>query len=500
MKRIKSNIYKLFIAIAVSTFVIGCDINEEPMDGVENKLVFMTAEGIDAALMGVYGYFHYQDPEGTFGAYDFYMRLHHFVGEYAGDNIVVSGTTADPLFNIYTYNHNVDNGSVKAFYQSSYKMILAINRLIENIELENEDDPRAHMLGECYFLRGFVYFNMVNAFGRPYQQSPETNLGVSLKLDTDDQNLPARATVKEVYDAIEADYLKATELLGFRDDKLESKWHNIRASKEVAWAALSRFYLYKDEDKKAADFADSVLTSETYSLITDSASYVKYPKVVPELNKETIFAIRQTEDDKLGWAAIGAMYYKEGGNGWGETYASEPFRDLLGENPQDWRHGFIEPQYNAAGKIDNRNGILKYYINKCSFQEDNHLVYSPIIFRLAEMYLNRAEARAKTGDLSGAIADVNVIRQRVNTPVYTSSDYTDQESVLDLVLQERRLELAFEAHRKFDLFRNNKTLTRDYDGAHEESGINVVPPDHPRVVLLLPEIELIAQPNLIQNP
>lgn len=486
------------IILAIIIFA-SCSVDREPYDGISQEVVFSTPEGIEAALIGAYGYFHYQDPSGTFGAYDFYLRLHHFMGEYASDNVSLSGTTSDPLFNIYTYNHNVDNGSVKAFYQSSYKMIVALNRLIENIELEGNNDPRSHMLGEVYFLRAFTYFNLVNAFGRPYQQSPETNLGVCLKLDTDVDNIPPRSTVKEVYDVVESDLLTAAKLMDLRDKALDEKWKNIRASKEVAWAFLSRFYLYKDENQLAINFADSVLENGPYSLIQDSSRYVNYTVEFPETNPETIFAIRQTEDDDLGWAAIGAMYYAADGSGWGEMYASEPIRKLVRQNPTDWRNNFIHTQY-KNGKVDVRNGYEKHFVSKCSFQEDLLLYYSPVMFRLAEMYLNKAEAQAKLDQVDNAIENANVIRKRVNIAEWDAADFTSPEQALDSILQERRVELAFEAHRKFDVFRNNRSLDRSYPGTHESVGLDVIPPDHPRVVLYLPEVEIITQPNLVQNP
>ncbi|MEN8156451.1 MAG: RagB/SusD family nutrient uptake outer membrane protein [Bacteroidota bacterium] len=496
MKRIQY-IWAVTAALLLTT---SCDLDRPPFDGIDQEIVFSSAEGIEAALLGAYGYFHYQDPGGTFGAYDFYLRLHHFMGEYAGDNVALSGTTTDPLFNIYTYNHNVDNGSVKAFYQSSYKMIIAINRLIEHIQLEGENDPRSHMLGECHFLRGFAYFNLVNAFGRPYQQEPETNLGIPLKLDTDIENIPPRATVSEVYDAIESDFLRAAGLMDLRDNVLDPNWHNIRASKEVVWSALSRFYLYKNENQQALNYADSVITGETYSLITDSAGYVNYTVKYPELNTETIFAIRQTEDDDVGWAAIGSMYYAADGNGWGEMYASEPYRNLVAQNPGDWRNAFIHPQYKEDGSLDNRNGYPKYFVSKCSFQDDLVLQYSPVMFRLGEIYLNRAEAHARLGHTTEALADVNVIRERVNVPAWDAALFSTDQQLVDSILQERRIELAFEAHRKFDIFRNGKTLDRSYPGTHNGVGPEFVPPDHDRVVLYLPEDETRAQENLIQNP
>lgn len=91
--------------------------------------------------------------------------------------------------------------------------------------------------------------------------------------------------------------------------------------------------------------------------------------------------------------------------------------------------------------MDKRNGYPKFYILKCSLQEGVPQLWSPVVVRLAEVYLNRAEAYAKKGNIGFALADVNVIRTRAGIPVYTS--VPAGMTLLDTVLQERRLELAF---------------------------------------------------------
>jgi hypothetical protein len=150
-------------------------------------------------------------------------------------------------------------------------------------------------------------------------------------------------------------------------------------------------------------------------------------------------------------------------------------------------------------RMEVRNGYPKYFVIKCSNQEDQPQLFSPIISRLAEMYLNRAEARAKSGDSAGALADVNVIRQRANIPVLT--EVPDGMTLLETVLEERRIELAFEAHRRYDIFRNGLTLDRRYPGTHDRgAALMTVPATHPRVVDYIPDPQILAQPNLVQNP
>jgi hypothetical protein len=132
---------------------------------------------------------------------------------------------------------------------------------------------------------------------------------------------------------------------------------------------------------------------------------------------------------------------------------------------------------------------------------------SPVMLRLAEMYLNRAEAYAKLGGSENeqlAIDDVNRIRARAalsGSALYTVDNLKWHESVLDVVLEERRLELAFEAHRPLDLYRNNRPLVRAYLGYHSSDRFNqTIPPTSERIILFIPEREIIVNPNLEQNP
>jgi len=129
---------------------------------------------------------------------------------------------------------------------------------------------------------------------------------------------------------------------------------------------------------------------------------------------------------------------------------------------------------------------------------------SPVYLRLAEMYLNRAEANAKLGNLQEAIDDVNVIRSRAGlsgSALYTLNDLHGLNSVLDVVLQERNLELSFEGQRAFDLFRNNFPMIRDYPGYHGTDHIHqTISSTDNSVIYFIPEYEINNNPNLTQNP
>ena len=253
-------------------------------------------------------------------------------------------------------------------------------------------------------------------------------------------------------------------------------------------------------------YANKVISSNRYRLM-ETQPYKTYFRVIPEENPETIFAIRHTLADDRGKDAIGSMYYNDPvtqSTGWGEVYASVAYVKLLDQNPADVRHSFVEPQRDANGNMQLRNQTPIYYINKYNWQEGVANLSSPVILRLAEMYLTRAEANAKLGNAQAAIDDVNLIRRRAGlsgAALYTVADLKGRASVLDVVLEERRLELAFEAHRPYDLYRNNRPMVRAYPGFHGSDQFHqTIEPTDPQVINYIPERETGLNPNLTQNP
>lgn len=410
----------------------------------------------------------------------------HRCGEYAGDNIMIRGTSTDAFYEFISYSRTPNNYRLQSFWDNSYKAIAQTSNIINMID-EGQGPEVDSQLGECYFLRGMMYFYLCRAYGRPYFQNPETNLGVPIVNGTPEDvfgQLPDRSSVKETYQQAISDLEKAISLLSI--DK-----GNIYASKEAAQALLSRLYLYmsgtyENPNAQYADlsikYANDVINSGKYVLLP-RAEFMKYNTYRPENNRETIFAIRRVASEFSGYDhyyGVGGMYANIGGMGWGEMYASAKYLQLLDETGRnDWynniivdaRAAFIEPQYDAkytdvfrfikdvytssgvhtnfdyvqapitqsGGNIfctegestylltpvDEEQGIYSiaykdgntytgvidklmqlnraypmFYITKCSREgEDSHL-HSPVIVRLAEMYLNIAEAEAKRVTLS----------------------------------------------------------------------------------------------------
>lgn len=138
---------------------------------------------------------------------------------------------------------------------------------------------------------------------------------------------------------------------------------------------------------------------------------------------------------------------------------------------------YIEHHVNYGGEdlvvriehsnIETRNTFPKYYMTKYGYQDGVPTLSSPVILRWGEVILNAAEAYARTGDDANALAYVNAIRTRAGIPaagLFSTTNMHGYANTTDIVMDERRLELAFEGHRMFDVYRNKQNMDRRLPG------------------------------------
>lgn len=578
MKKIISKI--LLATVCSSMVLMSCDIERLPNGS-------MAAEDITSdpltALDGLLG--------GSYAQLKTWSDPMHRLGEYSGDNMMIRKYSSDDFFSFISFSRTPDNDRLLTFWDYGYKAVAQASNIMKMIE-EGQSEEIDSKLGECYYIRGMMYFYLARAFSRPYYQAPDKNLGIPIVNGTpDDMNnvqLPDRSTVATTYQQAIADLKKAESMINVNNGP-------IFASVGAAQAMLSRVYLYmsgtySNPNTQYADsavyYATQVINSGAYELLPRE-DFMAYNTFVPENNPESIFCIKRVASEFSGYDhyyGVGGMYGVIGGMGWGEMFASAKYIDLLNETGRnDWRPdhkkivdaraNFIEPQYvvdsdgnytkvfrfindiynngtqsgyyyqqfkmtgdntctdgtasytltpdsdpNRAAEeyytiqyngktytgvvdyeISLNNGHPKFYIVKCSREgEDSHL-HSPVISRLGEIYLNRAEANAKLGRYGEALNDLNTIRERsIPGEGYASLDVTTAPSLID---KERQLELAFQAERSYDVFRNGGTLTRHFPGAH--NAMEEVTATDFRVTYYIPQKAIDAYPNgntLTQNP
>ncbi len=471
------NIKRLSI-IGVTALMLICScksaLDLKPKTDLDAAAALTGYENLKAALNGVYSLVN------NFKYLPRYMNL----VELSTDNVEVmkagnNATTAG--IECYSFKRTASMMDLDA-WNNGYKAIYHANMVINAIA----DDAAPNLLqlkGEALFLRAMLHMQLVQAFGKPYVQNAGANPGIPYVVSTDATLRPFRNTVKEVYALAAADYEKAAGMIS------ETK-SNAYAGKAACWAALADLYLNAGDAAKAISYADKVINSNQYTLVT-GADYLTYFSTdhSSTADKETIFTIKNLDSQGKGFYGLGYSYTQT-------KYAavSAPLLSLLNETTGDVRLAFYTKLPTTSGD--------RYFTNKF-VQNGNAAVSSPVMYRLADMYLVRAEANAKTNP-QAALDDVNLLRKRAGitgSGLYQLSDLHGRASVLQVVLDEARIELAFEnGRRRAALLRNGLPMVRDYAGSTVPgSHISIAATDN-SVIYPLPATEITVNPNLTQNP
>jgi len=325
---------------------------------------------------------------------------------------------------------------------------------------------KKQLLAEIKVTRALYYFNMVNTWG-----------AVPLILSTDytlTKSQP-RAPVDTIYKQILADLTSA-------ESNLNSNYPSAgraRPNKYVAEALLSKVYLYRGMWQQALTASNDVINSGLYSLTTDLNA------VFLDGSTEALWQLpanSQYEATPEGFALLP-------NDGQNLSYAYAPQYALSQELISSFENGDNRMnQWTVSYALNGTNYSVAYKYKNLSSTASPTEDY--MVIRLAELYLIRAEALAHTGNFTGAMADVNLIRQRAGLLPAAAISQTD---VLVAIMKERRIELFCEwGNRWFDL---NRTGTINTVLSAEKTGWKPTSSLFP-----IPITELQSNPFLTQNP
>lgn len=458
---------KILLLLLSFMVFISCDdeLEIQPEDQLTLNTAFDNESNARGVLIGAYSAAQQDDVlNGTRQA----------MADWMADNVDFVGSF--PTFvDISQFSQLSDNVSIFALWDDHYEVIGAANLVIEFVPtVEDEgftEEEREEVIGEAKFLRALAYFSLANIFAQPYSLTDGSNLAVPLVLEpfVDEVEFPSRATLSEVYDQIENDLRDAASVL---DN--EERW---RASEGAANALLSRLFLYKQEYEKAAEFANLVIEAPAYQLASGYDFY-------DTLDAEFIFTLVNTPVDG-----------QDSGEGFSGLYNPVP----VGRGDAPFTTNLIE----AYGGTDTNDRRFTELTQIGTDAQQNERVFTskfpdgitnsdnaPVI-RITEMYLTRAEANFRNGTEIGAapLADINRLRERAGLDPLGSIASVDQ------ILHERRLELAFEGHRRMDLLRVLEPLRRPGMPNVEDSD-----PGDIKTIFPIPNREVDLNPNLEQNP
>jgi len=443
---------KKFISIYLLSIIFlasGCKkvLDTESLLYIDQSQSIVDKRSAQAALVGAYNALSQNSYQGN---------TYRYVTNLLSDNIKwVGNTPTNREFDVYSVF--ATNTRVQELWSSIYKTINIANNIIEKLAQVNDvtldQAERNKERGEAYFLRALSYFDLVRLWGNvplvsKATQSPEDAKDISNSNPT------------LVYQFIGRDLDSAEALL-------PATINRNRANQYTAKALKARLYLYQKNWTKAEEFATQIINdSADFKLVKTYSQFY-----AAKNSTESIFEIDYTINNKNSYAANWFQNPTTGGKK--EFLPTDDFVALI-KDPAIG--GTRSSLIFTSGGIT--YGNMNFHI---ATGEDQSYV-----LRLAEIYLIRAEARAELNKLDDGLKDLNVIRNRANVPSITVVATRDE--LVDKILLERRLELAYESQRWFDLIRKEK--------AQQVLGIT----DVNKLLLPIPWQEIIVNSNLKQNP
>lgn len=466
-KKMKKTIYiaimtLLFTACAEDDFVDVAPLNE-----INSENFFNTEEDYQAALLG---------------AYDLLQTtyLNTMIGEIASDNTLAGGENANdvPAFQeIDDMIHTPVNDQLRNIWNWMYAGINRTNYIFEFRD-KTDFDGRANVLGQTAFLRAYYYFELVKFFG-------DVPMPIDERVQFGSSSDYPRVPQEQVYAQIESDLTFAIENLPLTQEQKG------RVTQGAAQALLGKVYLYQDKFSEAAQVLEQVITSGQYSLYND---YMELFLTAGENSAESVFEVQYTD---LQGASFDCFQCSEGNiavgfNGIrgysGPVYADGfsfniPVQELVDAfEPNDARFpatildidAFIAEQDAEISYIQGYEHTGYYnqkYIARQGeqFIGDTRLTSSKNYraIRYSDVLLMAAEAIARSGgDEAKARGYLNQVRSRAGLPALDSSG----QGLVEDIWQERRVELAGEGHRFFDLVRTGQAaeaISGFQTGKHE---------------------------------
>lgn len=485
------------LALTLTVLFSSCskEFLNTPPPNISDDSFYTSDDVARGALAGVY------DP---LARYDYSQQHEWMLGDVVSDDAEKGGegpNDAAYAQELKEFRANSENKLLGDRWVQPYIGINRANKLIQGIDGNDNisEDVQIRIIGESKFLRAYYHFQLTKVFGR----IPIVNKVLQPSEFTKPQN-----EISEVYAQIELDLLDAISVLPYKRDLAAEDIG--RATKGAAQSMLVKMYIFQDKWQEAANLSDIVIGEGNYSL---EPNYADVFRTVGENGVESIFEIQYMSiagDSEWGDANEGnvtAIYqgtrelYNDKGEivsgwGWGFNLPTQNLYDeyetgdlrlkatIIGDGEKAFEgtddEEIIATQHiNNTGYDDTVYHSLKYYIPASERNDMSDAPNNWRVIRYADLLLWNAEAKAHLG--GDWKTPLNEVRARAGLSAVTGSD------ALKAVYHERRVELAMEAHRYWDLVRTGRG---DLMKGYSEN----------KRYLPIPQKELALNPNLVQNP
>lgn len=470
-----TNILIIFLCILATScsedFIEIAPISEQSLDNF-----FKSAEDIEQAVAGAY------DALQSDGQYGGVSGFNHFM-EVRADNSYNTNTTQNSGTRAAFDNFSVDvsNPWLNNTWSSCYDGINRCNIILNRIDdIDMDASTKTARKGELHFIRALTYFNLVRIWG-------EVPLVTAERENVFDAFEDTRASVDAVYVQIVQDLNEAINELPLKGDTEAG-----RANKGAAQALLGKVYLTRGQWNEAANFLDDVISSGEYALEAD------FNKIFDRANEygiESIFEVSFLENTNGEGNSIESPDNPNEANNKPSPNYFALVDKQLADHPNDVRPDATIDTIAVNGSTVN---AFSGKFQGSAFQgADGSFGFNIIVLRYADVLLMLAEALNEQGyEADGRAFDLlNEVRIRAGAGTYSSADLPNQQSFSEAIDLERRLELAFENHRWFDLVRTGRAL-EVMNNAIGASALNFTMQPH-QVLYPIPQAQIDASAGVI---
>ena len=453
--------YIKIFPVLIATLFAACEdslLNFPPQTQIEDGAIIISQSSAEKALVGVYA-----SLRGISGT----AVLTY---ETAADNVILNSLRSVVVPTLKA-DGGVTGGADRTDgggYGSYYTLINRANHVITSVNsLDNSlftGNSKDIILAEAHTLRALACFDLARTYGnvpvvlQPSTATSQTGIKKSLKAD--------------VFRQVEAD-------LDIAEAKLTGTAWNVNKGRVSIWAVYAfkaRLYLYQERWADAESYASRLIENPDLRLteLKEGENWF-----VTRFSTEGIFEVACSISEAN---PVRTNFATAAEGGLGDYIAAPDFADLLNDPFVGGKRSIYIARENAIDAW-----LIRIY-NKSDRSS------SVFLFRLAEQYLIRAEARLKKtpADIQGAISDINVIKERANVETLDPSVSRSTDDLLLVVENENRLEFAFEGHRYPDVIRTGRAgaVFGALNPAYLDSRYWVVP---------IPTSELKNDPDLEQN-
>ncbi|KOS05426.1 hypothetical protein AM493_04820 [Flavobacterium akiainvivens] len=392
--------------------VMGCENYTEisqPPSQLSGQAVFMDKTTATAAILGIYAKMR---DSGVLAGNTSGMTV---LSALYADELIYFGSGGTSAESFYTNSLLAADPDIASIWNNTYNQVYSANAALEGLETSTLPmDVKAPLQGEAYFIRAILYYYLVNFFGDiPWTDTTDFN----------HNRLLVRTSQAEVYEKIIDDLQRAVDLLP--DTGVSQK---IRPDKFAAYTLLARAYLETGQYAQAQDAASTVIGSNVFSLETPEMTFLKG-------SNSTIFQ----------FSPFAEAYNTDFGRSFISVQGPPPFGALSATLTDAFPEGDLR-RISWIISIEN-NGQIWYFPFKYK-----HSTYAseaeeyPVVLRLSECFLIRAEAKARQGLVTEAREDLNMIRANAGLE---NSNTQDNSGLLEEILKEWQLEYFTEYGQRF---------------------------------------------------